>query len=54
MISIQDIILNPTCKVVYEAEGRDVGGALGVGSPRPLAFGSDLCAGLSAGGRRGT
>ncbi|MCG2768312.1 MAG: hypothetical protein L6435_08015 [Anaerolineae bacterium] len=35
MISIQDIILNPTCKVVYEAEGRDVGGALGVGSPRP-------------------
>ena len=51
MIFILDIVLNPTRKVIYKAEGRDGGGAVGVGSPITLAFGSDLCAGLSAGGR---
>ena len=48
MIFILDIILDPTGRGICEAEGHDVGGAVGVGSPRPLAFGFDL----SAGGRR--
>ena len=54
MTLILDINLNPTGKVVFEVKGRDGEGAVGVDSPRPLAFGSDLCADLSAGGRRVT
>jgi len=42
MTLVLDIILNPTGRGVYEAEGRDGEGAVGVGLPGSLAFGPDL------------